>query len=170
MKKWEKTILESGTPDEYVANSLKSNLSPSAKAKLAREWMERTGYDTSDILYARNRNPYWKKKKMEGSSERTQKRLELHDYSSNESISWTTDRLQEFLDLNKKDTAGRYINKDWEIAQHFGTSIPSIQYLRRKYLRVREILGPRTRKEKVLEYLGSSEVVLQSGGPKKKSR
>jgi hypothetical protein len=170
MKNWEKTILQSGTPEEYVANCLKSNLSPSEKAKLAREWMEKTGYDKNDILYARNRNPYWKKKKMEGSSERTQRRLELHDYSGNETILWTSERLQEFLDLNKKDLAGRYINKDWEIAQHFGTSIPSIQYLRRKYLRVRELLGPRVRKEKLLEYLGSSEVVLQSGGPKNRRR
>jgi len=165
MKKWEKIILESGTPEDYVANSLKSNLSPSAKAKIARQWMENTGYGKEDILYARNRNPYWKKKKMEGSEERTRRRLDMHDYSRGKSMEWTRDRLQEFLDANKKDASGRYIHKDWELASHFGTSIPSIQYLRRKYLRVRELLGSRARKEKILDYMASSEIVLTNGGP-----
>jgi hypothetical protein len=167
MKKWEKTILESRTPDEYVENSLKSKLLPSEKAKLARQWMESTGYTKTDILYARNRNSYWKKKKMEGAGERTRRRLDLHDYSRGKTIEWTKDLLAEFLELNRKDASGSYAHKDWEVASHFGTSIPSIQYLRRKYLRVRELLGPRARKEKILDYMTSSEIVLLNGGPKK---
>jgi hypothetical protein len=75
--------------------------------------------------------------------------------------------LKEFLDLNGKDKSGRYLHRDWELANHFGTTIPSVQYLRRKYLRVRELLGPRARKEKILEYMVSSEIVLQNGGPRK---
>jgi hypothetical protein len=167
MKKWEKLILESGTPEEYVERSLRSKLLPAEKAKLARQWMEATGFTKADILYARNRHPYWKKKKMEGSEDRTRRRLDKHDYSQGRTVLWTRERLQEFLELNKKDSSGRYLYKDWELASHFDTSIPSIQYLRRKYLRVRELLGTRARKEKILEYMGSSEIVLLNGGPGK---
>ena len=168
MKKWEKIILESKTPEAYVENSLRSKLLPAEKARIARQWMESTGYDKADILYARNRNPFWKKKKMEGAEERTRRRLDMHDYSRGKTMEWTRERLQEFLELNKKDSSGKYLHKDWELASHFGTSIPSVQYLRRKYLRVRELLGVRARKEKILEYMGSSEIVLTNGGPQKR--
>lgn len=167
MKKWEKIILESRTPEEYVDNSLKSRLLPAEKARLARQWMDATGFTKADILYARNRHPYWKKKKMEGADERARRRLDMHDYSRGRTAEWTPKRLQEFLDLNKKDSSGRYIHKDWELASHFGASIPSIQYLRRKYIKVREILGPRARKEKILAYMGYSEIILSNGGPRK---
>jgi hypothetical protein len=160
MKKWEKIILESETPQEYVENSLRSKLAPAEKARLARLWMESTGFEKADILYARNRNPHWKLKKREGAEDRTQRRLVQHDYSRGRPKEWSEVLLKEFLDLNGKDASGRYIRKDWELASHFSTSIPSIQYLRRKYLRVRELLGPRARKDKIVQYMGSSEVVL----------
>ncbi|MHB0897267.1 MAG: hypothetical protein ACYC1A_06935 [Spirochaetales bacterium] len=167
MKKWEKMILESKTPEEYVERSLRSKLLPAEKAKLARQWMEDSGFTKADILYARNRNPFWKKKKMEGAEDRTRRRLDMHDYSRGKTVQWTSEKLQEFLDLNKKDSSGRYVHKDWELASHFDTSIPSIQYLRRKFLRVRELLGPRARKEKIVDFMGSSEIILMSGGPRK---
>jgi hypothetical protein len=167
MKKWEKIILGSRTPQEYVANSLRSKLAPAEKARLARQWMESTGFEKSDILYARNRNPYWKLKKRDGADERTRRRLVLHDYSRGSPKAWSEELLKEFLDLNGKDASGKYLRKDWELANHFSVSIPSIQYLRRKYLRVRELLGPRVRKEKIIQYMGSSEIVLSRGGPKR---
>lgn len=170
MKKTEKAILESRTPEEYVENSLKSKLAPAEKARLARRWMEATGFTKSDILHARNRNPYWKRRKMEGAGERTRRRLDLHDYSQGTAIEWTRERLAEFIELNRKGSDGRYLRKDWEIAMHFGTSIPSVQYLRRKHLRVRELLGPGVRKEKIIAYMASSESVLLNGGPKLRSR
>lgn len=162
MKKWEKIILESKTPEEYIENSLKSKLKPAEKAKLALAWMDATGYTKEDILYARNRNPYWKKKKMEGAEERAARRLSTHNYSEGAPIVWTRELLEEFVELNKKDSGGHYLYKDWELAEHFCTTIPSIQYMRRKYLRVKSLLGPRARKDKVLEYLGRSEVVLSN--------
>ncbi|MCE5256122.1 MAG: hypothetical protein LLF89_04665 [Spirochaetaceae bacterium] len=165
MKKWEKIILDSRTPDEYVENSLKSKLKPPEKARLALSWMDATGFTKTDILYARNRNPYWKKKKMEGAEERTSRRLAMHDYSKGKSVNWTPKRLEEFLELNRKDASGRYLYRDWELADHFNTTIPSIQYMRRKYIKVRSLLGPRARKEKVLSYMGCSELVLLNGGP-----
>jgi len=75
MKRWEKLILESKTPEEYVDRSFRSGLPPAEKARLARQWMEATGYGKEDILFARNRHPHWKKKKQEGSEGRTRRRL-----------------------------------------------------------------------------------------------
>lgn len=170
MKKSEKLILESKTPEEYVANSIKARLTPVEKARLARIWMQQTGYTKDDILRARNRNPYWKQRKMEGAAERTKRRMEEHDYSSGTSITWTKERIAEFLDWNRKDALGRYIHRDWELAQHFGTSIPSIQYMRRKLNKVRNMLGPGARRSKIIEYMQCSELVLQKGGPKARVR
>ncbi len=164
MKKWEKRILGSSSPEEYVENSLKSGLPPSEKARLTRIWMESTGFTRDDILYARNRHPHWKRKKAEGAEQRSRRRLDLHDYSMGSPRSWDARLLAEFLELNGKDKAGRYLHKDWELASHFGVSIPSIQYLRRKYLAVRRIMGPRLRREKLLEYLGRSELSLRRAG------
>src|SRR5512137_2192376 len=132
MTKTETAILASKTPEDYIDRSLKARLSPAAKAKLARIWMESTGYTKEDILRARNRHPYWKKKKMEGSAERTRRRLEAHDYSGGGNVAWDRSRVEEFLSLNGKGADGRYERKDWELAEHFGGSIPSIQYMRRK--------------------------------------
>lgn len=168
MKKWEKIIMDSRTPDEYIENSLKSKLKPSEKAKLALSWMAATGYTKTDILYARNRNPYWKKKKMEGAGERTSRRLAMHDYSRGKAVNWNQQKLEEFLELNKRTASGEYAYRDWELADHFNTTIPSIQYMRRKYLKVRALLGPHARKEKILSYMGCSEVVLSNGGPAKR--
>lgn len=166
MKKSEKLIIESATPDEYVANSLKSKLKPADKAKLARIWMERTGYTREDIIRARNRNAYWRKRKMEGAAERTRRRMQEHDYSKGKAIEWTRERIEEFIALNRKDAYGRYIHRDWELAQHFETSIPSIQYMRRKYNKIRKMLGLSAKRDKVIDYMSCSELVLQRGGPK----
>jgi len=166
MKKFEKLILESMTPEEYVTNSLKSHFSASEKARLARIWMQKTGFSKDDILRARNRNEYWRVRKMEGSGERTKRRMESHDYSQGKNVVWTRENIEEFLSLNRKDSFGRYFHRDWELAQRFRTSIPSIQYLRRKYNKVRKMLGPNARREKIIEYMRCSELVLQHGGPK----
>ena len=166
MKKSERMILESKTPDEYVANSLKSRLSPAEKAKLARLWMQETGFKREDIIHARNRSEYWQKRKMAGATERTKRRMAQHDYSNGKTIIWTREDLAEFLSLNRKDTYGRYLYRDWELAAHFGTSIPSIQYLRRKCNKVRKMLGPGARRDKIIDYMSCSELVLQRGGPK----
>ncbi len=163
MTKSEMAILDSRSPDEYIEASLKSRLSPAAKARLAKQWMERTGHTREDILYARNRHPYWRKKKMEGSVERTRRRLEAHNYSRGQSTPWSRERVEEFLSLNGKDRTGRYERKDWELAEHFGSSIPSIQYMRRKCRKVELLLGPRASKNRVVDYLLCAESVLSRG-------
>jgi hypothetical protein len=163
MNKAELAILESKTPEAYIEASLKARIAPAAKARLARQWMEKTGYSKEAILHARNRHPYWKKKKMEGSAERTRRRLEAHDYSGGGNVAWDKARVEEFLSLNGKGADGRYEKKDWELAEHFGGSIPSIQYMRRKLRRVQEMLGSRTGLQKVVDYLLRAESVLSRG-------
>ena len=163
MTKAESAILEARDPEAYIAASLKARISPAAKAHLARLWMEKTGYTKEAILHARNRHPYWKKKKMEGSAERTRVRLDAHDYSSGGVVEWNAARIAKFLNLNGKDPSGRYEHRDWEIAATFSTSIPSIQYMRRKLRRAAEMLGPRATRERLVEYLGFAESVLVKG-------
>lgn len=163
MTKAETAILGAKNPAEYIEASLKSRLSPAAKAKLAKTWMEKTGYSREDILYARNRHPYWRKKKMEGSVERTRRRLAAHDYSTGDARPWTRGRVEEFLSLNAKGKDGRYERKDWQLAERFGASIPSIQYMRRKCRKVEDLLGSRASHAKVVDYLLCAESVLSRG-------
>ncbi|MGO8695492.1 MAG: hypothetical protein ACLQMF_17665 [Rectinemataceae bacterium] len=163
MNKSESAILEAKTPEEYIDRSLKAKLSPAAKARLARTWMESTGYSKEDILRARNRHPYWKQKKMEGSAERTRRRLAAHDYSGGSSVDWNRRLVTEFLSLNARDSSGHYELKDWQLAERFGATIPSIQYMRRKLRKVRDILGTRVSSEKVVDYLLRAESVLSRG-------
>jgi hypothetical protein len=163
MTKTETTILESKSPEDYIDRSLKARLAPAAKAKLARQWMEAMGYSKEDILRARNRHPYWKRKKMEGSAERTRKRLADHDYSGGASVQWDSKLVSEFLSLNRKGADGRYEQKDWQLAEHFGATIPSIQYMRRKLSKVEGLLGARASQGKVVEYLQRAESVLARG-------
>jgi hypothetical protein len=163
MTKTETAILASKTPADYIDRSLKARIAPAAKAKLARLWMESTGYTKEDILRARNRHPYWKRKKMEGSAERTRRRLAAHDYSSGGSVQWDAKLVAEFLSLNERGADGRYEWKDWQLAEHFGATIPSIQYMRRKLSKVEELLGSRASQGKVVEFLLHAESVLARG-------
>ena len=163
MTKTETAILESRTPEDYIDRSLKARLPPAAKAKLARHWMEATGYSKEDILRARNRHPYWKRKKMEGSAERTRKRLASHDYSGGSSVRWDRALVAEFLSLNRKGPDGRYLRKDWQLAERFSATIPSIQYMRRKLSKVEDLLGSKAPQAKVVDYLLRAESVLSRG-------
>ncbi|MGA2548164.1 MAG: hypothetical protein ABSF43_16575 [Rectinemataceae bacterium] len=163
MTKSETAILESKTPKDYIDRSLKARIPPAAKAKLARQWMESTGYTKEDILRARNRHPYWKRKKMEGSTERTRRRLSEHDYSGGVSVQWDQALVTEFLGLNRKDSDGRYELKDWQLAERFSATIPSIQYMRRKLSKVEGLIGLRASQGKVVEYLLRAESVLSRG-------
>ena len=163
MTKTETTIHESTSPEDYIDRSLKARISPAAKAKLARLWMESTGFAKEDILRARNRHPYWKRKKMEGSAERTKKRLAEHDYSRGASVRWNEALVTEFLELNQRGSDGRYEQKDWQLAERFDATIPSIQYMRRKLSKVELLLGSRAPRAKVVDYLLRAESVLARG-------
>ncbi|MCX7023465.1 MAG: hypothetical protein NT080_02460 [Spirochaetes bacterium] len=163
MNKVEQTILSSRTPEEYVDNSVKSRLSPVRKAALAREWMKKTGFARTDILHARNRHPYWKKKKMENSAERARKRLLQHDYSTGKPVLWNDELVGNFLDMSRTIEDGKYEHKDHELAEHFKTTIPSIQYMRRKLRLVRSILGGKVQRSRLVGYMCRSESLLRKG-------
>lgn len=141
------------TPDEYIDASLASELTPALKARLARSWMRVSGYTVDDIIKARNRHPFWKKMKAQGAAERTKKRQEEHDYSNGVEIVWIPALVGEFLGMNGKDESGHYKNKDWEIAKRFKTSIPSIQYMRRKLALAIKTLGFKAPKPEIVAFL-----------------
>ncbi len=159
----EEDILSAENPAEYIEASFRSRLCPADKARLSRLWMEKTGYTRADILYARNRHPYWRREKMEGAALRTRDRLASHNYSKGGSIRWTRDRIEAYLDFDVPRKAGGYEKKDWEVALHFGTSIPSIQYMRRKIRKAKALLDGRAARETLVAYLLCAESVLSQG-------
>jgi hypothetical protein len=129
----EQKLFSSRNPAEYISNSLKSRLQPGRKAYITKMWLRMKGYGIVEIQHARNIHPYWKSRKMAGSVERNLKRRKNHDYSSHRRLDWTDDTIKEFIMMNGKNKDGRYIHKDYELARHFGSTIPAIQHYRRKY-------------------------------------
>lgn len=132
MNKQELKLYNSRTPEEYIGNSLRTSLPSGRKAFITRLWLRKKKYTIEDIKRARNRHPYWKSKKMEGSAERNEVRRRDHDYRGYGSLDWDEATIKEFMDMNKKEKSGKYQYKDFELAQHFNTTIPSIQHYRRK--------------------------------------
>jgi len=163
LTKDEKKLLNSDNPDQYIDLSVKLDISRGRKAYLSRIWQESTGYTVDDIMYARNRHPYWKEKKQKNHKERTRKRLEQHNYSPGLRIEWTDDLIEKFLDLNKKKDNGRYEIEDRVLAKEFRTTIPGIQHMRRKmnYVsRILEMEHKKLTKKRVMELIKHSEGIL----------
>ncbi|TAL32373.1 MAG: hypothetical protein EPN93_16280 [Spirochaetes bacterium] len=170
-------LLQSKNPEQYIENSIKSKLPSGRKAYMARLWMDKTGYSVEDIQRARNRNPYWKEKKMNGSPERNYQRRIDHDYSRGRTGAavWDEETIKEFIALNKKDKAGRYIRKDFELAKHFKSTIAAIQHYRRKHnmtIRILDASRETPSVKKVYDYICMSEQILrtmlkQKGGKKR---
>lgn len=131
-----KQIINAKTPMEFIHRCIYTTLSNGEKQVASREWRNKTGHTVKDIMYARHRHPYWKLKKHVGHKERYVRRNKLHRYfevSGRKSFKrYTDEELLEFVKMNKVDKDGNYPIPDKDIAKHFGTSIPSVQYLRRK--------------------------------------
>ncbi len=170
-------LLQSKSPEQYIENSIKSRLPSGRKAYIARLWMEKTGYSVDDIQRARNRNPYWKEKKMSGSPERNYQRRLEHDYSRGRTGAaiWDEETIKEFISLNRKDRKGNYVKKDFELAKYFKSTIASIQHYRRKHnmtLKILEAARETPTVKNVYEYLCMSEqilrVTLKQSGRKKR--
>lgn len=167
----EKRILVARTPMEYIDRSIKSRLTSREKARIALLWMSKTGYTSKDIREARSRHPYWKSIKMSGNLERTERRFRQHNYRQNKSKKkWDIDKVQMFLELNIKDKNGVYIYKDWQIAKKLKTSIPSVQYWRRKRNMILKILGSNATPMGILEYLSVSEQYLRQDMNKRRKK
>lgn len=163
-----KKLLIRKTPESYIDYSVNSSLTPAEKRKVTRLWLKKTGFTIDDINYARNRHPYWKKIKMKGSAERTKNRMEKYDFSKGKHKKWGKDELREFLDVNDKLL-------DYELAEKFESSIPSIQGVRRLYnlaLKILELEGKKKGKPALLKLMLINEKALrnqykQLGGGKK---
>jgi DNA-binding protein HU-beta len=159
---FEIAVMAARTPDEYVDESVRSRLPPRAKARLAKVWMRKTGYSVDDIVHARNRHPYWKQKKQENAADRARSRLARHSYSGGGEVEWTAESIGEFLDMNRKDKDGNYAYRDWQIAERFNSTIPSIQYMRRKLIRLQTAArGEPLSKNRLVDSMKRSEVVLK---------
>jgi len=128
-----KKLMQKKTIDAYVDYSIKSSLTPAEKRFVTRKWLEKEGLTIEDINYTRNRHPYWKKVKMNGAAERRKSRMEKYDFSGGEHKKWEKDELLEFIDLNSK-------HPDFELAEIFKCSIPSVQGIRRLYNLAAKIL------------------------------
>lgn len=151
-------LLSSRTPEEYIDQSVKSNLPQREKAKATKTWLEQSGFSMDDISYARNRHPYWKSVKQRNHQERTRKRFDEYNYSNGGSRSWTQDLLKKFLECNNQKT-------DRELAKEFNRSIPSIQAIRRRINIANRIFSlegkSRITKNMLLKLILSDEKVLR---------
>jgi len=158
----EKFLLAAETPEEWISRSLDvaGVVSRGKKAKLATIWMGRTGYTTKDIMYARHRHEYWKGKKLHGWKERNSLRWAKFNFKqkANTRKRWSKEKIEHFLLVNHK-------YKDKELAQLFSTSIPSIQYWRRKYNIIKKMQQQRVRaiftKSDIEELMTMSELKLK---------
>lgn len=155
-------LVSAKTPAEYIERSLKVKLTVPQKGYVTRLWLEKTGYTVKDIEYARNRNPYWKKLKSEGSLERNEKRFKMHDYREKKrkkivAVEWNDDNLRSFIELTGKMA-------DWQLAERFSTTIPAINHLRRKYnvaVRLLAAVGKPAGARTLVPVMRSSEGVLK---------
>jgi len=161
--KVEEKILSAATAEEYIDLTLKSQLSAGRKGSLCREWRKRSGRSIKDVMEARNKHPYWKKKKVEKSLERTKDRIKAHDYSKGKPVIWTKDLVTKFIEMNKIAPNGKYENADSKLAEYFKTTLPSIQYMRRKNRAALSLLGAKSSKDKLLEVMLRAEMVIKAG-------
>ena len=166
-----KKLLIRKTPESYIDFSVKSSLTPAEKRKVTRIWLKKTGFTIDDINYARNRHPHWKKIKMKGSAERTRNRMEKYDFSKGKHKKWGKDELREFLEVNDKLL-------DYQLAEKFESSIPSIQGVRRLYnlaIKILELEGKKKTKPALLKLMLINEKALRNqyrelgGGKKRKA-
>ena len=131
-----KKLLSAKTPEHYIQRSLASKLSRGEKGTITREWLEKTGHTHEDILFARNRNPYWKKQKGKGSYERTLNRIKKLNFAGKKATrrrAWTEAEIGKFYELNDQMA-------DWQLAQRFKTTLPAVNHIRRKFKLSRTLL------------------------------
>lgn len=150
----EKKVLSAQTPEEYVDRMIGVNLTQGEKQRLSRMWQKQTGYTAADIAHARNRHPYWRKRKAEGNLERTKRRLKFYDVERPYHPFSLADEnlLGTFLSMNKRSRDGRYKHKDYEIAQSLNIKLTSVQCLRRKYNLITRIVSIKQIKPSAANY------------------
>lgn len=149
-------LLSAKTPNEYIQYSLVVKISSGRKSKITREWFKKTNFNVEDIIYARNRNSYWKYRKGIGNIERNRIRQIKHNYRIDGDIGhimWPDKNVKFLLNNNNK--------KDWELAKILKTTIPAIQAYRRK-INMLEKLNIEQRDELYMKLIKISETALRS--------
>jgi hypothetical protein len=153
-------LLSAKTPEQYISLSINSKLPQRKKAIITSEWLAKTNYTYDDIVYARNRHPFWKKKKSAGSAERNVKRMEEFNYKKAGEASrkkWSIQEIGELFDLDKK-----FLDRD--LAKKFQTSLPAINHIRRKFKMTCNILTikkEKLNKKKIISYSMKGEKILR---------
>ncbi len=153
-------LLSAKTPEQYITLSINSKLPPGKKATITSEWLAKTNFTYEDISYARNRDPFWRKKKSLGSKQRNMKRINEFNYKkagATPKKTWSTEEMEELFELDKKMV-------DRELAKKFKTSLPAINHIRRKFKMVREIFEikkQKINKTKAVAYSMKSEKLLR---------
>lgn len=160
-----KKLLSAKNPEQYIDLSIKSKIPSGIKGKITKAWLEKTGFTVDDIEYARNRHPYWKELKGRGGIERNKERMSHYNFAHNDNnANWDDETIKKFLELNKKDKSGKYLSRDHELAEIFQSSIPTIQYWRRKQNLIKKILEAEDKKPTIslmIKYIKNSEKNLR---------
>jgi len=162
--KEEKKLLKAKNPEDYINKSLQCDITSGRKAYVTKYWLKITGNESSKLEYYRNRHPYWKAKKMEGTAERNVVRYAKHNYGDGTKKIWDNKLIQEFVNHNKKDKKGNYIHKDWELAKKFECTIATIQHMRRKYnmtVKIIEATLGKVTNKRLLDHLKMGEGTLR---------
>lgn len=153
-------LLSAKTPEQYITLSINSKLPPGKKATITSEWLAKTNFTYKDISYARNRDPFWRKRKSVGSKERNLNRMNAFNFKkpgSTPKKTWTIEEMEELFMLDKKLV-------DRDLAKKFKTSLPAINHIRRKFKMVREIFeikNQKINKTKAVAYSMKSEKILR---------
>ncbi|MCE9499261.1 MAG: hypothetical protein K8R21_01930 [Leptospira sp.] len=153
-------LMSAKTPEQYVERSLHSKIKRGEKGSITKEWIGKTGFSHEDILFARNRNPHWKKVKGKGSYQRTLQRIKSFNYSKTSAPKkiWAEKDLDKFYELNKT-------MNDWQLAKNFKASLPAINHIRRKLKIAKDILEIKkqpVKKDKIIKMALSNEKSLRT--------
>ena len=122
-------FLKSLDPAAYVDYCFKSKLKPPDKGNLSKIWMKAGNHTSQELNLFRHRHPHWRAQIDKNSTERNTKRNKKYtffDKKHPQNRKWSKKEMEEFFKLTKT-------KKDYELAEYFKRSVPSIQYLRRKY-------------------------------------
>jgi len=154
----EAKLLAAKTPAHYIDISLKVKVIRGKKATISRQWFLKTGFTNEDLIYARNRHPYWKAQKMQNSYERNKEALRKHNYSISKNKKWTEKELIKFLSLMNTNT-------NIELAKKHKRSLASINSVKRRLAMGTKILELENKKmtaKRQLSIVLTGEKVLRS--------
>lgn len=160
MEKGREYLMRAKDPNEYIKRCILSSVPRGKKAVITHEWLVKTGYSIDDIAKARSMNPYWKKRRLKGNVERTKARIKEYDFSVSKQTGWNEDLIIKFVLKNERNEDGSYKIPDYQLAKYFQTTIPAIQYMRRKHNLMLKVMEY-TSEYKIIELMEKSENAIK---------